>query len=185
MSAFVATATAVISACTVSPPSAGIRPQVAAPRIKLPEFPPAGIQLNLLQAHNRERALVGSAPLQWDRQLQAAADAYARYLAATGRFEHATSQALKGQGENLWTGTRGAFAPRRMVADWASGSRYFQHGEFPEVSRTGNWSDVGHYTQIIWPATQRVGCAISSSSDFDYLVCRYAPGGNVIGTRVP
>ncbi len=140
---------------------------------------------HLLQAHNRERALIGSAPLHWDLQLQAEAEAYAGKLAATGRFEHAPSHLLRDQGENLWTGTRGAFSPGSMVADWASGSRFFQHGEFPNVSRTGNWWDVGHYTQVIWPETQKLGCAISSSSDFDYLVCRYAPAGNVIGARVP
>jgi hypothetical protein len=50
------------------------------------------------------------------------------------------------------------------------------------VSRTGNWSDVGHYTQIVWPASQRVGCATASNRANDYLVCRYLPAGNIVGT---
>lgn len=178
-------ATAAIAACTSLPSSADVRPQVAAP----PTAPLANLGLSiesrLLQAHNRERALVGSAPLQWDPQLQAVAAAYAEELAATGHFQHATSESLMDQGENLWKGTRGVFTPECMVGGWASGRRFFQPGVFPDVSRTGNWVDVGHYTQIIWPQTQSVGCAISSSPNFEYLVCRYVPAGNVVGMRVP
>lgn len=178
-------ATAAIAACADPPPPAGPRPQVAAPgTAPLVNLGPS-IESRLLQTHNRERALVGSAPLRWDPQLQAAAAAYARELAATGRFQHARAESLTGQGENLWEGTRGVYSPERMLADWASGSRFFQPGVFPNVSRTGNWHDVGHYTQIIWPQTHSVGCAISSSAAFDYLVCRYLPAGNVVGTRVP
>ena len=51
----------------------------------------------------------------------------------------------------------------------------------PAVSRTGDWSQVAHYTQIVWPATQRVGCATASNRSNDYLVCRYLPAGNVVG----
>ncbi|WP_197707084.1 CAP domain-containing protein [Calothrix sp. NIES-3974] len=28
---------------------------------------------------------------------------------------------------------------------------------------TGNWVDVGHYTQIIWRNTTEVGCAIATA----------------------
>lgn len=128
---------------------------------------------------------MGSPPLRWDLQLAQAAASYATQLAATGRFQHDSPQSLAGQGENLWRGSRGAFSPERMVASWAAGKRHFQPGIFPDVSRTGNWADVGHYTQIIWPSTHSVGCAISSSASDDYLVCRYQAAGNVVGKRVP
>ena len=52
---------------------------------------------------------------------------------------------------------------------------------FPDNSRTGEWRDVAHYTQIVWPATTQVGCALASSATTDYLVCRYAPAGNKDG----
>jgi hypothetical protein len=81
-------------------------------------------------------------------------------------------------------GTRNYFAPARMVADWASERSMFRPAVFPAVSTTGNWADVGHYTQIIWPGTQRVGCAIGRSASSDVLVCRYWPSGNVDGQRV-
>jgi hypothetical protein len=82
-------------------------------------------------------------------------------------------------------GTRGAFPAEQMVASWSGERRQFRRGTFPSVSRTGNWADVGHYSQMIWPTTTRVGCAIASSARLDVLVCRYAPAGNIDGRRVP
>ena len=81
-------------------------------------------------------------------------------------------------------GTRGAFSVETMVNNWASEGRVFQRGVFPAVSRTDNWEDVGHYTQIVWPTTTRVGCAIASTARTDYLVCRYSPAGNIDGRPV-
>jgi hypothetical protein len=81
-------------------------------------------------------------------------------------------------------GTHGAFSVEAMVGGWASEKRFFHAGTFPNVSRTGDWSDVGHYTQMIWPTTQRVGCALASTGRVDYLVCRYAYKGNVDGRTV-
>jgi hypothetical protein len=71
-----------------------------------------------------------------------------------------------------------------MVRDWASEKHYFRPGVFPNVSSSGNWVDVGHYTQIIWRQTTRVGCAVHQAQA-DFLVCRYSPAGNVMGQRVP
>lgn len=138
----------------------------------------------VLAAHNAVRARAGIGPLAWDPALGIAAAAYARQMAFTGVFAHSDRRARRGIGENLWMGTRGAFSVERMVSDWASERRMFAPGVFPAVSRTGNWADVGHYTQIVWPATTRVGCALASTARVDYLVCRYSPAGNVDGQPV-
>lgn len=137
-----------------------------------------------LEAHNRERRTFGSAPLVWDEGLAAEARGYAAVLASLGRLQHSPKAQRPGQGENLWIGTRGAFVPEAMVAGWASERRRFRHGVFPAVSSTGNWRDVGHYTQIVWPGTARLGCGLASSARWDVLVCRYSPGGNRDGVRL-
>jgi hypothetical protein len=138
----------------------------------------------VLAAHNAVRTRAGVAPLVWDPALGEAAAAYAQQMAFTGLFAHSKRQARRGTGENLWMGTRGAFSLETMVGNWASEGRVFQRGVFPAVSRTGNWEDVGHYTQIVWPTTTRVGCALASTARTDYLVCRYSPAGNIDGRPV-
>lgn len=144
----------------------------------------ASFPARILAAHNSERARAGVAPLVWDDALGTAAAAYATQMAMTGRFAHSDRAARPGTGENLWMGTHGAFSVEAMVEGWSSEKRFFVPGIFPNVSRTGNWEDVGHYTQMIWPQTTRIGCAIASTGRIDYLVCRYAYKGNVDGRPV-
>lgn len=138
----------------------------------------------VLAVHNAARSAVGLPPLQWDNALGTQAARYAFQLAISNRFEHSSAKARDSSGENLWMGTRGAFGVHTMVADWVSERNYFRPGVFPVVSRTGNWRDVGHYTQIVWPTTQKVGCALATNAKADYLVCHYWPAGNVMGVPV-
>lgn len=138
----------------------------------------------ILAAHNAVRARAGVPPLMWDNALGSAAAAYAQQMAFTGRFEHSNRRARPGTGENLWMGSHGYFPIEAMVGGWASEKRWFVPGLFPANSRTGNWEDVGHYTQMIWPTTTRVGCALASTPRADYLVCRYSGAGNIDGRPV-
>lgn len=139
----------------------------------------------VLVSHNVERRRVGLAPLAWDPQLADGARLYANELVRSTTLRHSPKVVRPGIGENLWKGTRGYFAPAAMVGGWMSERAMFRGGRFPDVSTSGNWADVGHYTQMIWPTTQRVGCAIGRSVADDVLVCRYWPSGNVTGKPVP
>ena len=139
----------------------------------------------ILAAHNAVRARAGVQPLVWDPALGNAAAAYATQLALTNSFHHSDRHARTGTGENLWMGTHGAFSYDSMVGARSSEQRYFVAGVFPAVSRSGNWEDVGHYTQMVWPTTTRIGCAVASNAANDFLVCRYASAGNIDGRRVP
>jgi hypothetical protein len=78
-------------------------------------------------------------------------------------------------------GSAGYFSAEDMIGGFVSERDKFRAGTFPRVSRTGNWADVGHYTQLIWPTTREVGCAVAKGQGNDVLVCRYAPAGNVYG----
>lgn len=139
----------------------------------------------ILSVHNEVRAEAGVPPLSWDPALGQAAAAYATELALTNSFQHSNRGARQGTGENLWMGTHGAYSYEAMVGAWSSERRNFVAGIFPTVSRSGNWEDVGHYTQMVWPTTTRIGCAIASNRANDFLVCRYASAGNIDGRAVP
>ena len=141
------------------------------------------LRATMIDAHNRARQQYGVGPLAWDQRLARDAAIYADRLARTSRFEHDPQNGRQAkQGENLWMGTRGAYSYREMIDLLVAERRYYRPGKFPAVSRTGDWSHVGHYTQIVWPTSQRVGCATASNRSNEYLVCRYLPAGNIVGT---
>jgi hypothetical protein len=136
----------------------------------------------VLSAHNEARGRFGVAALAWSDQLASEALVHARYMAQTGVYGHdRTPGRRKKSGENLWRGQRGVFSYDIMVGVMVDEARHFRAGAFPNNSRTGNWNDVAHYTQIVWPTTTEVGCALASSATTDYFVCRYAPTGNKDG----
>jgi uncharacterized protein YkwD len=144
----------------------------------------ADLRQAMLDSHNAARAALGEQPLTWDDRLSADAQTYADTLARTHRFQHETQPVDSSrEGENLFTGTRGAYTYGEMVGLWIAERRDFVPAVTPHFSRTGNPEVVAHYTQIVWRNTTRLGCALASNSTDDYLVCRYSPPGNVIGER--
>ena len=138
----------------------------------------------LLAAHNRERAAAGLPALGWDPELAAGAAEWGEALAEAGAFEHSPDQSGEPEGENLWLGTQGHYTPEDMVGMWIAEKVHYRPGIFPHVSRTGNLDDVGHYTQLMWRDTGRVGCALAAGEEDEVLVCRYSAAGNVEGERV-
>lgn len=170
---------------------------VAAPAsAQAPQGATGELAARLLAAQNHERALVGHRPLEWDAALADSAASYAPVLASLRRLVHSPRETRPGQRENLAMAAHGTLTPEQLVALWSREKLQLQPGSsgpncpqqfgclrFPAVSRTGRWEDVAHYTQMVWPTTTRVGCAVFAA-DWDYLVCRYSPPGNIDGRPV-
>lgn len=133
----------------------------------------------LLDAHNEARDDVGVPRLQWSHRLARDARAWAEELARQGRMVHQPRADRNGQGENLWMGYAGYYGAETMVGAFVAERQHYLNGNFPHVSRTGQWRDVGHYTQVIWRDTREVGCAVARGRENDFLVCRYWPAGNI------
>jgi len=138
----------------------------------------------ILEVHNVERKSLGLAPLVWSPTLADHAKAWADRMARTGRYVHATSAARPGEGESMLRHIAGAYTPAQMAGTFLSEKPRFKAGTFPNISRTGNWKDASHYSQVIWPTTTEVGCGLTVRRGMDYFVCRYAPKGNQPGQKV-
>ncbi len=85
----------------------------------------------------------------------------------------------KKEGENIWGGTANRRSYTEMVSAWSREKKDFVYGplNFNDLSK------VGHYTQMIWYSTTKVGCALASNGKMEYLVCRYSPQGNYTGQK--
>ena len=153
----------------------------AQPR-SLANLPPDATMRGVLDEQNRARAAFGLAPFRWDQGLARGASSYAAYLARIGTLVHSPRSSRVGARENL---AMGATDARQLVRNWLAEGRYFVPGIYPRISRTGRAEDIVHYTQIIWPSTLSVGCGMVAGRGRNWLVCRYSPGGNRDGRRIP
>jgi hypothetical protein len=157
----------------------------AAVSVAIPQQAPDAVSAAILAEHNLARAQAGVPPLRWNTQLAADAAAYGPVLSAIGHLQHSPrSSRPRNERENLVQGPRGIYSARQLVDVWIAERRYFHPGVFPSVC-AGNWSSCAHYTQMIWPTTTDVGCAIYSDIRYDWLICRYSPPGNIDGKPVP
>ena len=160
---------------------AGAQPCLAASAIE----PPQTMAARILAMHNQERAAVGAPPMVWDETLAQSAASYGPTLASLRQLRHSPRDTRPGQRETLAMGSSGHYDYQALTGFWINEKRHFVPGQFPNVSRTGNWEDVAHYTQMIWKGTTHVGCALQRGGDLDYLICRYSPPGNADGRPVP
>ena len=127
---------------------------------------------NMLAAHNAVRQAVGVPALAWSGQLAAFAQQWANELVARGKFAHRRNSPY---GENLFEVSGARATPGEVVDQWASESKNYRYG-----SNTCR-GVCGHYTQIVWRDTRRVGCAVAGTARTEVWVCNYDPPGNWIG----
>jgi pathogenesis-related protein 1 len=165
--------------------------RAAPPRPQALALTPAQVKA-LVVAHNQYRAEVGVAPLTWDPALARYAQDWALHLAAKGGgLAHRQGKnRLQDYGENLYTYWTNGPAPtadgQPAVVAWGDEKQYFQARKpFGQACQGGK---CGHYTQIVWHSTRRVGCAaaryLENNGTGVVWVCNYDPPGNYLGKWV-
>ena len=156
----------------VAPPPG---PPVAAHHPSPAPAPAAGLPreaAELLAAHNRRRAEHCAAPLSWSPALAKVAQGWADHLRAAGcAFEHSGGS----YGENLAAGSVGMLSPAGVVDMW------YAEAEHYDFARGGFSMQTGHFTQLVWQGTTRVGCGTTTCNDMQTWVCNYDPPGNYQG----
>jgi len=157
----------------------------------------ADLQINkkeILDSHNKLRALYKSAPLKYSETLENSARKWARKLQKDGcHMVHSHGQ-VGDYGENLFWAS-----PLITTVTYSNGKkkriRKLQNISPSEVSQAWhdevkfyNYEDgsckkgemCGHFTQLIWDTTQELGCAATSCDDMSQVwVCEYYPAGNI------
>lgn len=142
----------------------------------------------ILDAHNEAREAEGAGlpPLTWDPLLAAIAQDWAERCESSNGLllDHNPdrSNMYDGSvGENIAASSGDTLSGPHAVALWMGEKPFYDH-------TTGACSSepCGHYTQVVWRDTLRVGCASVFCEGLAYptnVVCNYAPAGNVIGQR--
>jgi uncharacterized protein YkwD len=128
-------------------------------------------------------------PVSWDPILADSAYNYlSKCVVTNGSVGHNADrttdyQALGGTdsyvGENIYATTGNTVAPADAVNDWMSEASKYDYTK-------DDLSTAGHYTQVVWRDSVRIGCAIVNCSNARYnntVLCDYAPGGNITGQK--
>jgi hypothetical protein len=143
---------------------------------------PIELRADMLAAHNAARRNVGLGPMVWSAELAGDARKHASQMSRSRHFAHSNQlSGARPQGENLWMGTHNAYSFAEMAGSWVDEREQYAGGSISDAISDGTFGVIGHYTQVIWRETTKVGCAVVSNADDDYLVCRYFPAGNVMG----
>jgi pathogenesis-related protein 1 len=129
----------------------------------------------LLATHNEWRDDVGVTGLEWSDQLASSALEWAKVLEQDCGFYHSKSNF----GENLWKGTKGAFSTASVVNSWGSEKADYNYAK--NKCKVGKV--CGHYTQLVWENTTKVGCAQMTCDGMTTWVCQYDPPGNWVGEK--
>ena len=127
--------------------------------------------------HNKVRASVGVEPLTWSADLASYAQQWAAQLAGSGcTMKHRSPNAY---GENLFQGTLGAYTAVDAAKAWETEKKDYRGGALTE----SNFAPTGHYTQMVWRQTTRLGCGQAVCRNTLIVACNYDPPGNVIGRK--
>lgn len=129
----------------------------------------------VLDKVNGLRARHGSVAVAYDDKLNAVSQGWADTLAGKDVFEHSPNS----YGENIamaW----GASDLNGVVLD--SIDRWYAEVDKYDWSKPVYSGETGHFTQLVWNATRRIGLGVGvTASQKVYVVMNYDPAGNFGG----
>jgi pathogenesis-related protein 1 len=142
--------------------------------------PEQGRLAGITAAHNEVRAGLDLPPLEWSPELARFAQAWADKLKKRGcALKHRPRSGADAQryGENIFSMTGDTPSARIVVDSWAAELADYN----PKTNRCKGV--CGHYTQIVWRDSRKLGCAMAACGDTEVWVCNYDPPGNYVGKR--
>ncbi|CAG7718729.1 unnamed protein product [Allacma fusca] len=124
-----------------------------------------------LEEHNKLRAKHGIGPVSVDEDLNNVAQAWANRLLQKGKMEHSTN----GFGENVFWASGGSINGAKPCQAWYSEIKDF------DFNRIDHTPGTGHFTQLLWKSSTKIGIALASGKAGHFVVANYNPPGNFLG----
>ena len=148
----------------------------------------------MVKVHNKWRAAKGVGPVSWSQPMADYAQKWANHLAQNRacRLIHRGNEGkkIKSWGENLsmWGGSKAhQDSPTTAVNNWVTKEKKYWDGA-PRVYGQGRTSSAGHYTQVVWAKSKKIGCGRALCKvSYGYkvvVVCNYDPPGNYVGQPI-
>ncbi|XP_024979355.1 pathogenesis-related protein PR-1 type-like [Cynara cardunculus var. scolymus] len=130
-----------------------------------------------VDAHNRARAQVGVGPMTWDSRVASFAQNYANQRQGDCQLIHSQNRPY---GENLAGGSGFELTGVGAVNLWVG-----EKADYDYNSNTCAPGKVcGHYTQVVWRKSVRLGCArVKCNNGAWFVTCNYDPPGNYVGEK--
>ncbi|KAK9271785.1 hypothetical protein L1049_002149 [Liquidambar formosana] len=128
-----------------------------------------------IDAHNAARTEVGVGPMTWDDTVAAYAQSYANQHIGDCNLVHSNGP----YGENLAMSS-GDLTGTDAVKMWVDEKANYDYN-----SNSCTQGMCGHYTQVVWSNSVRLGCAkVQCSNGGTFISCNYDPRGNYVGERL-
>ena len=135
-----------------------------------------------LKYHNNYRKMHQAPPLINDPELDKDAQAYAEKMAKSGNFAHAPATERNGAGENLFaSGYKNVDAEILVDLCKEATDCFYNEIKDYDFKKPGFSMSTGHFTQVVWCGSTKLGVGIAVSDKGFYMVARYAPAGNMMG----
>ena len=132
------------------------------------------LRSSILADHNLRRKNHKVDPLEIDHEIEKIAQNYSETLAEAQSTDYSGNE-YNGEklGENIYRGTNLTINGDEVSSLWYSEINNYN------FSSPGFSSSAGHFTQIVWKATTKIGCGAScNNGTFCVVVCNYYPKGN-------
>lgn len=130
-----------------------------------------------LGPHNAVRSALGMKPLIWDGGVAR----YAEWYANQRRYDCELKHSNGPYGENIFWGSGNEWTPSEAVTAWVSEKTWYNYWS----NSCGSGQQCGHYTQIVWRSTRKLGCArvVCFGGRGVFITCNYDPPGNYVGEK--
>ncbi|KAK4337563.1 hypothetical protein RND71_042050 [Anisodus tanguticus] len=122
-----------------------------------------------LAPQNAARSMLRLKPLVWDNKLEN----YAKWYANQRRYDCELRHSNGPYGENIFWGSGNGWSPAQAVSAWVGERHSYNYG----YNSCNGEQECGHYTQIVWRETRRIGCAqVTCYNGLGvFMTCNYDP----------